>query len=45
MFWFDKNNPNVEFCDKREVPYHEYYPKRYLEIKPDKEGQYEANEI
>lgn len=35
MFWFDKNNPNVEFCDIREVPYHEYYPKRYLEIKPD----------
>lgn len=35
MFWFDKNNPNVEFCDKREVPYHEFYPKRYIEIKPD----------
>lgn len=35
MFWFDKNNPNVVFCDKREVPYHEYYNKRYLEVKPD----------
>lgn len=35
MFWFDKHNPNVEFCDKRTVPYHEYYPKRYIEIKPD----------
>ncbi len=20
MFWFDKNNPNVEFCDNRIVP-------------------------
>jgi len=35
MFWFDKNNPNVEFCDNRIVPYHEYYPKRYIEVKPD----------
>ena len=35
MFWFDKNNPNVEFCDNREVPYHEYYRNRYIEIKPD----------
>ena len=35
MFWFDKHNPNVVYCDKREVPYHEYYPKRFLEIKPD----------
>lgn len=35
MFWFDKQNPNVEFCDIREVPYHEYYPGRYIEIKPD----------
>ena len=25
----------MEFCDKREVPYHEYYPGRCLEIKPD----------
>jgi hypothetical protein len=35
MFWFDKNNPNVEFCDNRVVPYHEYYHNRYMEIKPD----------
>ena len=35
MFWFDKHNPNVEFCDNRTVPYHEYYPKRYIEIQPD----------
>lgn len=35
MFWFDKSNPKVEFCDIREVPYHEYYPRRYIEIKPD----------
>ena len=35
MFWFDKQNPNVVFCDKRGVPYHEYYPGRYIEIKPD----------
>ena len=35
MFWFDKQNPNVEFCDNRTVEYHEYYPDRYIEIKPD----------
>jgi len=35
MFWFDKSNPNVEFCDIRTVPYHEYYSQRYIEIKPD----------
>ena len=35
MFWFDKNNPNVEFCDIREVEKYEFYPKRFLEIKPD----------
>lgn len=35
MFWFDKENPNVVFCDKRKVPYHEYYPGRYIEINPD----------
>lgn len=35
MFWFDKHNPYVEFCDNRTVPYHEYYPHRYLEICPD----------
>ena len=35
MFWFDKNNPDVEFCDNRTVPYHKYYPNRYIEINPD----------
>lgn len=35
MFWFDKKNPNVEFCDNRVVEHHEYYPNRYIEIKPD----------
>ena len=35
MFWFDKENPNVEFCDKRIVPYHEFYKNRYIEINPD----------
>ncbi|MCH5323978.1 MAG: SAM-dependent methyltransferase [Eubacterium sp.] len=35
MFWFDKNNHDVEFCDNRQVPYHEFYPHRYIEIKPD----------
>lgn len=35
IFWFDKQNPNVEFCDNRTVEYHEYYPCRYIEIKPD----------
>lgn len=35
MFYFDKNDPRVEFCDKRSVPYHEYYPGRFIEINPD----------
>ncbi len=35
MFWFDKQNPNTVFCDKRQVPYHEYYKNRYIEISPD----------
>lgn len=35
MFWFDKKNPHVVFCDIRTVPRHEYYPGRYMEIKPD----------
>lgn len=35
MFWFDKDNPNVEFCDNRVVLHQEYYPGRYIEIKPD----------
>ena len=34
-FWFDKNNPAVEFCDIREIPPTEYYPGRYIEINPD----------
>ena len=35
MFWFDKNNPDVVYTDIRKVPYHEYYPNRYIEIAPD----------
>ena len=35
MFWFDKNNPKVTFCDNRAVEKHEYYPHCYIEIKPD----------
>lgn len=35
MFWFDKKNPDVEFCDKRVVERQEYYPGRFIEIKPD----------
>ena len=35
MFWFDKNNPQVTFCDNRVVEKHEYYPHCYIEIKPD----------
>jgi hypothetical protein len=35
MFWFDKNNQNVEFCDNRRVLRKEYYPGQYIEIKPD----------
>ena len=35
MFWFNKHNPDVEFCDNRTIPYHEYYPHRYIEISPD----------
>lgn len=35
MFWFDSHNPDVEFCDKRTVERHEYYPGRYIEISPD----------
>ena len=35
MFWFDKNNPEVEFCDNRKLPRTEYYPGRYIEINPD----------
>lgn len=35
MFWFNKKNPDVEYCDKRVVERHEFYPKRYIEIAPD----------
>lgn len=35
MFWFDKDNPDVEFCDIREMERTEYYPERYIEINPD----------
>lgn len=35
LFWFDKHNPNVVFCDNRTVPYHEYYPGQYIEVNPD----------
>lgn len=42
MFWFDKNNPNVEFCDNRQVPRHEFYPQRYLEVKPRYDVRFSA---
>lgn len=35
MFWFDKNNPDVEFCDIRKLERTEYYPGKYIEIDPD----------
>lgn len=35
MFYFDKQNADVEFCDIRQIPYHEFYPNRYIEIQPD----------
>lgn len=35
MFWFDKDNPLVEFCDNRIIPNHEFYPGRYFEVNPD----------
>lgn len=35
MFWFDKENPNVEFCDIRTMDRTEYYQGRYIEINPD----------
>ena len=35
MFWFDKHEPHTTYCDKRTVPYHEYYPNRFLEVRPD----------
>ncbi|MDE6019996.1 MAG: SAM-dependent methyltransferase [Ruminococcus sp.] len=35
MFWFDKQNQNVEFCDNRKIEKHEFYPGRYFEVNPD----------
>ncbi len=35
MFWFNKDNPNVEFCDIREIEKFEFYPNQSIEIKPD----------
>ena len=35
MFWFDKKNPDVEFCDIRTLERTEYYPGRFIEITPD----------
>ena len=35
MFWFDRSNPDVEFCDKRVVELQEYYPGRFIEVSPD----------
>ena len=35
MFYFDKQNPDVEFCDKRTLEKNEFYPGRFIEIKPD----------
>lgn len=35
MFWFNKDNPDVEFCDKRVVPRTQWEPGRYIEVKPD----------
>jgi len=39
MFWFDKENPNVEFCDKRELSYARGWGRnnsiRHIEIHPD----------
>lgn len=35
MFWFNKDNPDVEFCDKRVVPRPTWEPGRYIEVKPD----------
>ena len=35
MFWFDKNNPHVLFCDNREFSGDLWRGKRYFEVKPD----------
>lgn len=38
MFWFDKENPNVEFCDNRELSFQKAWGKnkyvRHIEIHP-----------
>lgn len=34
LFWFDKNNPDVEFCDIRKLDRMQYYPGRYIEVNP-----------
>ena len=34
-FYFDKHDSRVEFCDRRDVDNYEYYPGRYLEVKPN----------
>ena len=35
MFWFNKHDERAVFCDRREVPYHEFYKNQYIEIAPD----------
>lgn len=35
MFWFEKNQPNTIYADIREVERYEFYPQRYIEVKPD----------
>lgn len=35
MFYFDKDYPDVTFCDKRVVERFEYYPERFIEVNPD----------
>ena len=34
MFWFDKNNPDVEFCDNREL-HTQLCDGRKLDVRPD----------
>ena len=35
LFWHDKKDTRAVFCDIRDVDRHEYYPGRFLEVKPD----------
>lgn len=35
MFYFNKSNTDVEFCDIRKVDRYEFSPNRYLEVNPD----------